>query len=470
MNTEIVILSHLLFNEDFARKVIPHVKPEYFERKANKVVFELLEAFVSKYNTFPTKEALLIDLTNKGGVSEQLFNESKETIIDIKAEAETNLDWLVTNCEEWCQERSLHNAVIQAIRIIDEKKKTNNSGNMLVGSLPKLMSDALSVSFDQSIGHDFLDQSEARYDFYHRKEKRISCALDSFNNITGGGWPEKSLNLVTSVTGGGKTRFMCNEAANVLRNGGNALYITLEMAEERIAERIDANLLDIPMNELRTTAPEIYKGKMAALKNKTHGKLVIKEYPTAGANANHFRFLLNELKLKRKFVPDIIFIDYINICCSSRLKMGNSVGSYGYIKSIAEELRGLAVEFKPPILTGTQINRSGFSNSDVDMEHTSESIGLPATVDFMFALIGTEELDQMSQILVKQLKTRYGDPTLQRRFVIGVDKPKMRLYDVENPTDGLMNERSIMDQTNFGQRLRDETKSFEEKTKGFVFK
>lgn len=448
MNTELIILSHLIFSEEYSRKVLPYVKPEYFESKSNKVVYELLTEFVSKYNSFPSKEALLIDLSNKSGINEQLFKEAKETIVEIKPESETKLEWLVDTTENFCKERALHNAILQSIKILDDK----NNGNLSKGSIPKIMSDALAVTFDTSVGHDFIEDAEKRFDFYHTKEKRIPSDISELNKATGGGLPNKTLNVFMAVTGGGKSRLMCHMAANNLRDGYNVLYITLEMAEERIAERIDANLLDIPIGELKTIPKEMYDGKVSKLKSKTNGKLILKEYPTAGAGANHFRFLLNELKLKKNFIPDIIYIDYINICMSSRLKMGSNVNSYGYIKSIAEELRGLAVESNLPIVTATQINRGGFNNSDLEMEHTSESIGLPATCDLLFALITNEELEQLNQILIKQLKNRYSDMNELKKFCVGVDKPKMRLYDLDNATEGLIIDKPLMDNTEFGRR------------------
>jgi replicative DNA helicase len=367
MTTELIILSHLIFNEKFARKVLPFIKPEYFESKSNKVVYDLLTEYVDRYNAFPTKEALLIDLSNKTGINEHLFNEAKETIVDIKTESETNIDWLIDTTENFCKERALHNALLKCIKIIDDKDNV-----MAKGSMTQIMQDALAVTFDNSVGHDFIEDADKRFDFYHTTEKKIPFDLTDLNKITGGGLPTKTLNVFMSVTGGGKTRLMCHCAANNLRENLNVLYITLEMAEERIAERIDANLLDIPLNELKTMPKEIYDGKVARLKTKTKGKLIIKEYPTAGAGSNHFRFLLNELKLKKNFIPDIIYIDYINICMSSRLKMGANVNSYGYIKAIAEELRGLGVEFKVPIVTATQINRSGFCLSLETEVSTSE--------------------------------------------------------------------------------------------------
>lgn len=448
MNTESIILSNLLFNEKFSRKVLPYIKNEYFQSKFNKVTFDLLNEFVNKYNAFPSKEALLIDLSNKTGISEQLFKETKESIIELQPQETTNIEWLSDLTEEFCKERALHNAILQSIKIMEQK-----DGALLKGSIPKIMSDALAVSFDTSIGHDFIDDALARFDFYHTKEKRIPFHLDILNKITQGGLPAKSLNVIMGTTGGGKTRLMCDIAANNLAMGYNVLYITMEMAEERIAERIDANLLDIALSDIQQVPKEEYEGKIQKLKSKTKGKLIIKEYPTASAGANNFRFLLNELKLKRNFIPDIIYIDYINICMSSRLKMGSNVNSYGYIKAIAEELRGLAVEYKLPIVTATQSNRDGLNNSDVDLSNVSESFGLPATADLFLAIIINEDLDAMNQIMIRQLKNRYDDMSKYRRFCIGVDKAKMKHYDVEHPTEDLIQEDlSVMDKTTFGKR------------------
>lgn len=446
MNTEIVILSHLINSEQFSRKVVPYVKTEYFAHKPHKIIYELFADFLHKYNTVPTKESLLIELADKSGLSQELFNDAKNSIIDLASEQDTNVDWLTDKTEEWCKERAIHNAIIESIKIIDGKS------NLDKGSLEKIMRDALAVSFDSSVGHDFIEDADSRFEFYHTKEKRIPFDLGMMNTITDGGLPNKTLNLILAVTGGGKSRFMCHAAANNLRDGLNVLYITLEMAEERIAERIDANLLDIPINELRSIPKESYDGKMARLRKTTKGKLILKEYPTAGAGANHFRFLFNELILKKNFKPDIVYIDYINICTSSRLKMGANVNTYSYIKSIAEELRGLAVEFDIPIVTATQINRSGFGNSDIEMENVSESIGLPATVDFMVALINNEELAALDQVLVKQLKNRYTDVTTNSRFCIGIDRLKMRHYDLEDPKADLMPDTPVMDATEFGKR------------------
>jgi len=448
MNSESIIVSNIFYNEEFGRKTIPYIKTEYFERKEHQITYDLIKDFVEKYNTWPSKEALLIDLADKPGLNEDAFKNTRNLIIDVKEPETTNIKWLMDKTEEFCKERALHNAILEAIKIIDQ----NSTTGLSTGSLPKIMSDALAVSFDNRVGHDFIEDADKRYEFYHTTEKRKPFSLDIFNKITEGGLPNKTLSCAMAVTGGGKSRFMCHEAANDLRNGYNVLYITLEMSEEKIAERIDANLLDIPLNELKTIPKEIYSDKMNRMKKKTKGKLIIKEYPTAGAGSAHFRFLLNELKLKKNFTPDMIYIDYINICMSSRLKMGSNVNSYSYVKAIAEELRGLAVEFDVPVMTATQINRGGFSSSDVEMENTSESIALPATLDFFFALISSEELDQMNQILVKQLKNRFSDPSFHKKFCIGIDKPKMRLYDLDNAEEGLVDDKPLMDKTEFGKR------------------
>ena len=460
MNSETIILSHLRLNEPFARKVLPFIKSEYFSNASFKCTYTLLEDYVNKYKVWPTKEALLIDLSNKTGLNENVFNNSKETIIDVKIDKSTSEDWLIDLTETFCKERAMHNALIQAIKIVENDKSENA---LTLNGIPKLMNDAISISFDTSVGHDFVEDADKRYDFYHLKQNHIPFDMDTFNTITNGGLINKTLNVLMAITGGGKSRFMCHCASTNLRDGKNVLYITLEMAEERIAERIDANLLDIPINELSQIPKQIYENKINRLRETTKGKLIIKEYPTASAGANHFRYLLNELKLKKNFKPDIIYIDYINICCSSRLKMGANVNSYSYIKSIAEELRGLAVEFDLPVVTATQINRSGFNSSDLEMENISESIGLPATCDILFALIVNEELDNLNQILVKQLKNRYSDPTTNRRFCIGVDKPKMRLFDLENPKEGLMKEEDqpVFDQTTFSRKEFD-SKKFED--------
>lgn len=449
MAIEQVIFNNLIYNEDYARKVIPFLKEEYFSEYSDKIVFELIDTYIKKYNSFPSKEALFIDLSNKEGISEDTFKHCKEVIGSFnRAFDTTDIQWLVDQTEKFCQEKAIYNAIMKSIQILDDSKSENQQSK---GAIPQILSDALGVSFDSHIGHDFLEDSNLRYDFYHTEEKRIPFDLEYFNKITNGGLPNKTLNIALAGTGVGKSMFMCSCAAANLAAGLNVLYITLEMAEERIAERIDANLLDIPLNEMSSIPHDMYQRKIERIKRKTTGKLIIKEYPTACAGAANFRHLLNELRLKKNFKPDIIYIDYLNICTSSRLRHSANVNSYTFIKSIAEEIRGLAVEFDVPIISATQTTRSGFSNSDVGLEDTSESFGLPATADFMFALICTEELQELGQIMVKQLKNRYSDIGFCRRFVVGVDRSKMRFYDVEQNAQEDILDGPVMDNTGFGQ-------------------
>lgn len=445
MQIENTIFSNLLFNEDYARKTIPFLKEEYFSNQADKVLFSLISEYVHKYNAFPSKEALAIDLSNKVGVSELTFKEVADNISKLDIDKDTKLDWLIDQTEKFCQEKAVYNAIMQSIQILDDKKTTEGKG-----SIPKILSDALGVSFDPHIGHDFIDDAESRFEFYHKKEVRLPFDLEYFNKITGGGLPKKTLNICLAGTGVGKSLFMCHLAASHLLQGYNALYITLEMAEERIAERIDANLLDVTLDDLKVIPKDIYDKKIDRVKTKTTGKLIIKEYPTASAGSANFRHLINELKIKRNFTPDVIFIDYLNICASSRIRHGANVNSYTLIKAIAEELRGLAVEFNVPIISATQTTRSGYSNSDLGLEDTSESFGLPATADFMFGLSTSEELEALGQIMVKQLKNRYNDPGNNRRFVLGIDRAKMRLYNVEQSAQDLTDDRPVMDNTKFG--------------------
>jgi replicative DNA helicase len=425
---ETTILKNLIYNEEFARKVLPFLQPEYFSDSIEKILFGEIFEFINKYKNLPTKESLVINLTETKNLTEQQVRGSIDILKSIEEEKheQTEIKWLIEQTEKFCQDKAIYNAIMESVQILDNKSEQKSKGE-----IPKLLSNALGVSFDSNVGHDYLNDAENRFDFYHRQESRISFDLDLFNKITKGGIPNKTLSICLAGTGVGKSMFMCHMAAACLSQGHNVLYITLEMAEERIAERIDANLLNVTMSDLhRMTKPE-YDRKFEALKVKTHGKLIIKEYPTAAANSLHFRALLNELHLKKNFVPHIIFIDYLNICSSARLKPGANVNSYSYIKAIAEELRGLAVEFNLPIVSATQTTRGGYNNSDVELTDTSESFGLPATADFMFALISTEELQQLNQLLVKQLKNRFGDPNHFKRFVIGVDRDKMRLYDAE---------------------------------------
>ena len=427
---ERLILSHLIHNENFSRKVVPYVKSEYFEDSSEKIVFKLIQEYILKHNNLPTKQSLLIDLDQLDGIHETEYTKSNEIIntLDKPSDFKDITPWLLEQSETFCQDKAIYNAVVNAIAILEGNEKTHLSK----GAIPTVLSDALAVSFDLHIGHDFIENAEDRFEFYHRVEERLEFDLEMFNKITKGGLPKKTLNICLAGTGVGKSLFMCHHAASCLSINKNVLYITLEMAEERIAERIDANLLDIPINQLEEIPRDLYKEKILKLKKKTKGKIIIKEYPTASASSMHFKNLLGELKLKRNFVPDIIFIDYLNICTSARIKQGAVVNSYTYIKSIAEELRGLAVEFNLPIMSATQTTRSGFTSTDIGLEDTSESFGLPATADFMFALISSDEMEELNQMLVKQLKNRYNDPTSYRKFIIGVDRSKMRLYDAEH--------------------------------------
>jgi archaellum biogenesis ATPase FlaH len=460
---EQVIFSNLIHREEYGRKVIPFLKREYFHEKTDQVIFELIDSYVAKYNRFPTIEALSIDLTNKTGVETTLYNTVLEKLKSISYDETTDLEWVVNNTEKFCQEKAVYNAIMDSIQILDNKDSKHDKG-----SIPQILSDALGVSFDTNIGHNWLDDADLRYEFYHRKESRVPFDLEYFNKITKGGLPAKTLSVCLASTGTGKSLFMCHCAANNIREGKNVLYITLEMAEERIAERIDANIMDVTIDELHSMDKTTFDKKMLRAKNKTSGKLIIKEYPTSSAGSANFRHLINELKLKKNFIPDIIYIDYLNICSSSRIKYNNGVNSYTYVKAIAEELRGLAVEFNVPIFSATQTTRSGIGSSDVDITDTSESIALPATVDFLFALISTEELQDMNQIMVKQLKNRYNDPSKYRRFVIGVDRSKMKLYDVEHEAQEDIIDGPVMDKTEFGNRENKKSKFSSKDFEGFV--
>jgi len=446
MSIEQIIFNNIIHNEDYGRKVIPFLKEEYFGDYSNKTVFQLIDDYVKKYNHFPSKEALAIDLSNRDGIGEDAFKQCKNIISEIQPDPNTQLEWLLDQTEKFCQEKAVYNAIMKSIQLLDDK-----TGKTSKGAIPQILSDALGVSFDTSIGHDFIDDSEARYEFYHTKEIRVPFDLEYFNAITNGGLPKKTLNIALAGTGVGKSLFMCHCAAANMVAGYNVLYITMEMAEERIAERIDANLLDVTIDELKLLPRDSYEKKMERLKQKVKGKLKIKEYPTACAGSANFRHLINELKIKKNFMPDVIYIDYLNICTSSRIKSGANVNSYTLIKSIAEELRGLAVEYNVPIISATQTTRTGYSSSDVGLEDTSESFGLPATADFMFALISTEELQDLGQIMVKQLKNRYNDPSVNRRFVLGVDRSKMRLYDCEQSAQDDLLDGPVMDNSKFGE-------------------
>ena len=427
MRTEAAILKNLIQNEEYTRKVLPFLKEDYFTENADKTLYGTVNEFVNKYNSLPSEEALQIELSEVK-MNEEEYKDSLQLLKDIGNDGEdyTDLNWLLDKTEKFCQDKAIYNAVVESIGILDNPKTDQDKG-----AIPEILSDALSVSFDPHVGHDYLDDSDERFDFYHRVEERIPFDLDYFNKITKGGLPQKTLNICLAGTGVGKSLFMCHVASSCLSQNQNVLYITLEMAEEKIAERIDANMLDVAVDDLHALPKDLYDRKINNLRTTTKGKLIVKEYPTASANVNHFRSLLNELNLKRSFVPDIIFVDYINICSSSRIRTGANVNSYTYIKSIAEELRGLAVEHKIPVVSATQTTRSGYSNTDVGLEDTSESFGLPATADLMFAIISTEQMEEVGQIMVKQLKNRYNDPTVNKKFVVGIDRAKMRLYDVD---------------------------------------
>ena len=431
---EQTILKNLIYNEEYTRKVLPFIRSEYFSNVNERNVFKEVFSFINEYKTLPTNEALIINFTESKEHSETQVREAIQLLQELnKSKNEpSEIQWLTTQTEKFCQDKAIYNAIMESVSILDDK-----TGAKTKGEIPKLLSDALGVSFDSHIGHDYINDYDSRYDFYHKTEKQIQFDLDLFNKITKGGLPIKTLNIALAGTGVGKSLFMCHVAASCISQGHNVLYITMEMAEERIAERIDANLLNVDLNSLKTMTKDEYTKKFNALTNKVHGKLIIKEYPTASASVLHFRTLLQDLALKKNFKPDIIFVDYLNICSSARIKHGANLNSYSYIKAIAEELRGLAVEYSVPIVSATQTTRSGFTNTDPGLEDTSESFGLPATADFMFALVTSEELEQLNQIVVKQLKNRYGDPNLHKRFVIGIDRSKMKLYDVEDSAQTL---------------------------------
>ena len=422
---ELTILRNLISNEEYCRKVLPFIHNDYFDNRVERIVFEEIAKFLFEYNSLPTKEILSIEIDNRADIS---ADECRDAVSTVKSFDDSTVDyeWIVNTTEKWCRDRAIYIALMESIKIADgnDEKKTRDA-------IPSILSDALSVSFDTNIGHDYLQDYEQRYESYHKKEDKIPFDLEFFNKITKGGLPNKTLNIALAGTGVGKSLFMCHVASSVLLQGKNVLYITLEMAEEKIAERIDANLLNVPIQDIADLPKKIFDNKVNTLVKKTQGTLIIKEYPTASAHSGHFKSLLNELNLKKSFKPDIIFIDYLNICASSRYRGGSNINSYTFVKAIAEELRGLAVEFNVPIVSATQTTRSGYGSSDVELTDTSESFGLPATADLMFALISTEELETMGQILVKQLKNRYNDPTISKRFIVGIDRAKMRLYDCE---------------------------------------
>jgi archaellum biogenesis ATPase FlaH len=453
MRIEQKILTNLIYDEQYCRKVIPFIKREYFADRKEAIVASEIVKFFTTYNKPISKEILSIEIGNRKDINDKELVEVNGYVDSLTHEL-VNDDWMLQNTEKFCKDRAVYNAILNSISIIDGRDKVHTQD-----SIPSILSDALAVSFDSHVGHDYLDNSSERFDFYHRVEEKIAFDLDMFNKITKGGLSRKTLNIALAGTGVGKSLFMCHVAAACLVQNKNVLYITMEMAEERIAERIDANLLNLTMDELKVVDKDIFDNRLEKIRKKTQGKLIVKEYPTASAHAGHFRALLEELKLKREFKPDIIMIDYLNICSSQRMKQGGSVNSYTYIKAIAEELRGLAVEYNVPIVSATQTTRSGYTNSDPGLEDTSESFGLPATADFMFALVSNEELEGLNQIIVKQLKNRYNDPGYYKRFVIGIDRAKMKLYDVEaSAQDGLSDAGHIkddgpmFDKSSFGKR------------------
>jgi len=445
-------LSQLVYNEEFARKALPHMKGDYFSDKTEKTIFEEITKFVDKYNKIPTQTSLEIEVQSRKDLNEEEYKKVVAVIQTLES-TDVDFDWLVDTTEQFCKDRAVYNAIVKGIQIIDGKDKDRD-----VSAIPSILTDALAVGFDNAVGHDYLLDSDSRYEYYHTVEKKIPFDLEFFNKITKGGLPPKTLNIALAGTGVGKSLFMCHVAANCLSQGKNVLYITLEMAEERIAERIDANLMNISMEDLHDLPKQMFDDKIAKIIKSTSGTLIVKEYPTASAHSAHFRGLLKELAIKKSFKPDIIFIDYLNICASSRFKGATNINSYMYIKAIAEELRGLAVETNVPIFSATQTTRSGFVSSDIGLEDTAESFGLPATADLMFALISNEELDELNQIAIKQLKNRYNDPTINKRFVIGLDRAKMRLFDVKpseqtDLVDSGQEEfaQPVFDKTDFGE-------------------
>ena len=439
---ETTILRNFFFNEDFTRKALPFVKPDYFTNRTERLLFEEIYNFVNSYKNLPTKETILIEFGRRKDLNDEEVKSVKE-LVNGFIDEKSDLQWLLDTTERFCKDRAVHNAVLSGIKILDGKDKQRQPE-----AIPSILSEALAVSFDNHIGHDYIGDAESRFDWYHTKEKRYPFDLNFFNKITKGGVPSKTLNIALAGTGVGKSLFMCHCASNFLTQGQNVLYITLEMAEERIAERIDANLMDVTMDDLHDMPKQLYDNKMAKLRSKTTGQLIIKEYPTASAHSGHFRALINELALKKSFKPDIVFVDYLNICASSRFKGGN-ISSYFYIKAIAEELRGLAVEFNLPIFSATQTTRTGYVSTDIGLEDTSESFGLPATADFMFALMSNEELESLGQMKVKQLKNRYNDPSVNRAFIVGVDRAKMRLYDVENTAQNIVDSNQTKEKENY---------------------
>ena len=437
-----------MYNEPYMRKSIPFLKDIYFSKREEHILFAEIYKFIAKYNNLPTKETVLVEMGNRKDLNDEEVRSVKD-LLEVLNPEDVDQNWLVDTTEKFCKDRAVHNAVLEGIKILDKKDKERSPE-----AIPSILADALAVSFDNHIGHDYLNDSDERYKWYHTKEKKFQFDLSYFNKITKGGVPSKTLNIALAGTGVGKSLFMCHVASSYLLQGLNVLYITLEMAEERIAERIDANLLDVTMEDLHDMPKQLYDGKIKKLREKTQGQLIVKEYPTASAHAGHFKSLINELALKKSFRPDVIFIDYLNICASSRFKGGN-ISSYFYIKAIAEELRGLAVEHNVPIFSATQTTRTGFVSTDIGLEDTSESFGLPATADFMFALMSNEELEQLGQMKVKQLKNRYNDPSINRAFIIGVDRAKMRLYDVQQSSQNIVDANQVDDKEDAYNKFSD---------------
>ena len=456
MRIENQIFGNLLTKEAYTRKVMPFLDSKYFTDRTDRVIFEEISKFFSQYNAIPSKDAVKLEISNRTDVTEEQVKNANEILDSVNSD-ETNQEWLVNSTEKFCKDKAIYNAILDSIKIIENRDKVRTQD-----SIPSILSDALAVSFDSSVGHDYLDDSDERYDFYHRVEEKLAFDIELLNKITNGGLSKKTLNIILAGTGVGKSLAMCHFAASHLVQGKNVLYITMEMAEEKIAERIDANLLELSIESMKLVEKRVFDSRLDKIRKRTQGKLIVKEYPTASAHAGHFRALIEELKMKRDFRPDVIYVDYLNICCSQRIRMGGSVNSYTYIKSIAEELRGLAGEYKVPLVSATQTTRSGFANSDPGLEDTSESFGLPATADLMIALIATEELDSMNQIMVKQLKNRYSDPNFYKRFVVGVDRKQMRLYDVEMSAQANISEQGtvdndmpLFDQSKFGKRMKE---------------
>jgi replicative DNA helicase len=456
MQLEKTILTNLLRNEDYTRKVLPFIKSDYFSAEEDRILYTEINNFILKYNRIPDRVAIAIEINNLRNIKDDQVKSIGDFLESLRSVPDTNQQWLIDSTEKFCQDKALYHAIMKSIEIMN-----NKNGSLTTGAIPTILSDALAVSFDPNVGHDYLQDFENRYEYYHLVQEKMPFDLEFFNKITKGGLPKKTLNIALAGTGVGKSLFMCHVAASCLSMGKNVLYITLELAEEEVAKRIDANLMNITFDDLMALPKDIYMKKAETLKSKTNGTLIVKEYPTAGAGSMHFKALLNELNLKKSFKPDIIFIDYLNICMSSRIKPGNGVNSYTYVKAIAEELRGLAVEYEVPIVSATQTTRSGFVSTDIGLEDTSESFGLPATADFMFALISSEQLEQLGQIMIKQLKNRYNDPGLNKKFVIGIDRSRMKLYDVEDSAQTIVDSGQVQNVvTNKNDDKRNKFKDF----------